>query len=233
MSDPWRVHTVVFDLDDTLYPEREFVLSGFRAVDRWLREHHGVEGFDARAGALFTAGRRGKIFDEALALLPLQAPADLVPTLVEVYRAHRPELRLFPDADEMLSRVAETPLHSALITDGYSAVQRGKIEALGLSARIGYCLVTDDLGGRQFWKPHQEAFRRVMATYPGPATGYLYVADNPRKDFIAPRQLGWKTLRIRRPGGEHADYEGNAEENAEREASTLGGLAELLRIVRN
>jgi hypothetical protein len=26
---------LVFDLDDTLYPEREFALSGFRAAGRW------------------------------------------------------------------------------------------------------------------------------------------------------------------------------------------------------
>ena len=32
----------------------------------------------------------------------------------------------------------------------------------------------------------------------------VYVADNPTKDFAAPRALGWHTVRIRRPGGLHA-----------------------------
>ena len=34
-----------------------------------------------------------------------------------------------------------------------------------------------------------------------PASVYLYVADNPVKDFAAPRQLGWVTVRVRRPCG--------------------------------
>jgi putative hydrolase of the HAD superfamily len=227
MSDRWSVHTVVFDLDDTLYPESDFVHSGFAAVDAWLLANHGVEGFDAHARALFAAGHRGRIFDEVLKILP--APADLVPTLVEVYRSHRPQLRLFSDADAILDWLGGEHLQSALITDGFSQVQRAKIEALGLRSRIGSCIITDDLGGREFWKPHQEAFRRIMAARPGLADGFLYIADNPRKDFIAPRQLGWRTLRIRRPAGEHANYEATPEETSDGDIFTLASLPELLR----
>jgi len=229
MSEPWRLHTVVFDLDDTLYPEADFVNSGFGAVDSWLRANHGVEGFEERARALFAAGHRGRIFDAVLETLPEQLPLALVPTLVEVYRSHRPQLRLFPDAQHAFDWVTVVNLGAALVTDGYSQVQRNKIAALGLAARLGSCIVTDELGGRDFWKPHPEAFRRVMTAHPGPAAGYVYVADNPRKDFIAPRQLGWRTLRVRRPGGEHASYEGTAHESAEREIVSLASLPELVR----
>jgi putative hydrolase of the HAD superfamily len=57
---------LVFDLDDTLYPERDFVLSGFQAVSGWLRLQGGVEGFYDRALATFERGVRGRIFDEVL-----------------------------------------------------------------------------------------------------------------------------------------------------------------------
>lgn len=30
-----------------------------------------------------------------------------------------------------------------------------------------------------------------------PARAYVYVADNPRKDFIAPNRLHWKTIGLR------------------------------------
>ena len=42
-ADRWPVHTVVFDLDDTLFAERDYVLSGFRAVDEWIRRERRVE----------------------------------------------------------------------------------------------------------------------------------------------------------------------------------------------
>ena len=36
-----------------------------------------------------------------------------------------------------------------------------------------------------------------------------YLGDNPRKDFTAPRRLGWRTARVRRAEGEHASVAGS------------------------
>ena len=41
-----------------------------------------------------------------------------------------------------------------------------------------------------------------------------FLADNPAKDFQAPDALGWRTLRIRRPGGLHFQQESTIEESA-------------------
>ena len=35
---------IVFDLDDTLYLERDFVRSGFAAVDRWVSDRFAISG---------------------------------------------------------------------------------------------------------------------------------------------------------------------------------------------
>jgi len=226
MSDRWPVHTVVFDLDDTLYLEREFVLSGVAAVDRWLREERQVEGFAEEAGQLFDAGLRGQIFDGALTALGQEASPPTIQRLVEIYRAHEPALTLAPDAAAALAWAAPR-FRLALITDGYAAVQVRKIRALALERHIPLRIVTDEIG-RDFWKPHPEAFRRVMTQCPGPAAGYLYIGDNPRKDFLAPHALGWRTLRIRRPGGEHCTATAAQNEDAEREVETLAGLEALL-----
>jgi putative hydrolase of the HAD superfamily len=67
-----------------------------------------------------------------------------------------------------------------------------------------------------------------MQHFPGPAAGYVYVADNPRKDFLAPRALGWRSARVRRPGGEHASYTAAPGEAAEREIISLLELESLL-----
>ena len=55
------MHAVVFELDDTLYPERQFVLSGFRAVDDWLKAKYRVPGFFAGAEKLFCGWSAGEI----------------------------------------------------------------------------------------------------------------------------------------------------------------------------
>ena len=226
MNESWPVHTVVFDLDDTLYPEREFVFSGFQAVEEWLQEKHRVPGFADVARKIFAAGRRGKIFDEALPLLGMQPTPERVAELLEVYRMHQPRIGFFPDAAEILEW-AGRHFQLALITDGYAAVQARKIRALGLEKYISRRVITDELG-REFWKPSLEPYRRVMAQSPGPADGYVYIGDNPRKDFIGARQLGWRTVRVRRAEGEHADYQPIATEAAEAEIVNLLSLRQLL-----
>lgn len=227
MRDRWPVHTVVFDVDDTLYLERDFVLSGFAAVDAWLSRERGILGFGERACRLFAEGSRGRIFDAVLAELGQPACPAEVEQLVAVYREHEPVLALQPDAAAALDW-AERSFHLALITDGVAAVQSRKIRALGLEPRVGCRIVTDEWG-REFWKPSPEPYRRVMERLPGAASGYVYVADNPRKDFLAPRALGWRTVRIRREGGEHTSYAPTAAEEAEVEITSLLELQELLR----
>ena len=56
---------VVFDLDDTLYAERDYVLSGMGAVAAWVEAELGSGADEAFAElvALFDQGVRGRVFD--------------------------------------------------------------------------------------------------------------------------------------------------------------------------
>lgn len=193
---------LVFDLDDTLYLEREFVLSGFAAVDEWLRRQLAVTGFAAEAGRRFAAGARGKVFDETLAHLGVEGGAGLVPEMVALYRAHEPRLTLLPDARWALEHYRGR-CKLGLLTDGYAATQRHKVAALGIGGCFDEIVYSDDLG-RARWKPSPVPFLRMMAGLGCRGTECVYVADNPTKDFSAPNGLGWLTVRIRREGGEHA-----------------------------
>jgi len=193
---------VVFDLDDTLYPERDFVRSGFQAVDRWLVSHKAVRGLFELAWQLFEAGERGRIFDQALPRLGLAAAPELISQLVAVYRDHEPAIELAPEAADLLAWLRERgPL--ALLTDGDHGTQQRKVEALGLA---GYCqpIVYTDAFGREHWKPSPKGFLALQDRFGLAAERFVYVGDNPAKDFRAPRALGWRTVRLRRPGGEHA-----------------------------
>jgi putative hydrolase of the HAD superfamily len=223
MAEPWPVHTLVFDLDDTLYPERDYVLSGFAAVGSWLEREHAITGFTPKATELFGAGRRGHIFDEALLALGAAVP---VTRLLDVYRQHEPELRLDSAAMAILEW-ARPLFRLGVVTDGYLDVQRGKAEALGLRRWTDH-IVFSDQWGREAWKPSRRPFEEMMRQLPGTPAGFVYIGDNPRKDFIAPRALGWHSVRLRRPGGEYAGYEPGKEEMAEREVTSL---AELRRLV--
>jgi putative hydrolase of the HAD superfamily len=193
---------ITFDLDDTLYLERDFVRSGFIAADSWVRDRFAVAGFFDTAWTLFEAGRRGDIFDRALAALNVRVSPEIVRQIVDIYRGHTPSIQLAADAEEALTYLCARR-RITLVTDGYRNTQARKVEALGLVGRFEQIVYTDELG-RGKWKPHPEGFRAIQSEFGLAAQEFVYVADNPQKDFIAPRQLGWKTVRVRRPEGQYA-----------------------------
>ena len=194
---------VVFDLDDTLYSERDFVASGFAAVDDYCRAELGLSDFARRASESFSSGLRGTIFNTVLASFGITPEPSIVAKLVAVYRDHLPCIRLLDDAQECLHKLhGKLPL--ALITDGPSITQWNKIRALAIESIFNAIVVTGDLGP-EYAKPHPLAFQLIEAQLRTHGTRLVYVADNPSKDFQAPRQLGWQTVRVKRAEGIYSD----------------------------
>lgn len=192
------VKAVVFDLDDTLYPEIEYVWSGFRVVAARLAGGDGDAGavFDLLRAA-FEQGPRDRVFDTVLEQLGREADEQIVAELVGVYRCHRPALRLEPAVAGLLGQL-RSRYRLGIITDGYLPAQRLKVEALQLQDAFEKIIYTEELG-REFWKPSVRSFE-MMAEALGCAGGQcVYVADNPRKDFVAPNRLGWATVQVKRP----------------------------------
>ena len=195
---------MVFDLDDTLFPEAAYVAAGFRAVGAALAREHGVEGFGALAAAVAAAGARGDVFDEALrrAGVPADDARRLVPWCVAEYRGHRPDIALFPEARAALDRLRGR-VKLGVLTDGWLVAQQQKVAALGVADLVD-AVVFSDAFGRAHWKPSEVPYRAVAEALGVAHAGCVYVADNPAKDFITARALGWRTIQVARPGQTHA-----------------------------
>jgi putative hydrolase of the HAD superfamily len=187
---------VVFDLDDTLYLERDFVRSGYKACDDWFVRQTGVKGLADCCQSMFEAGQRTQIFNHALLALLPNGHQNLVESLVSIYRNHRPTIRLQDDAIRFLS-AARLTNRMALITDGPLQTQMNKVEALALQPYFPWIVFTD-FWGKPYWKPHPRAFLAIQQWARAEPSSLVYVADNPAKDFVSPRRLGWLTIRIKR-----------------------------------
>lgn len=215
---------VVFDLDDTLYPERQFALCGFRACGEWAKTEFGVDGVGEEMTRLLDTGMLGKLFKLVLEThVPDHRPEHLI-ALREAYRGAAAELSLFEDGAWALDHYgAKGPL--GLITDGTHTVQRKKVAALAIEPRFHEIIYTDALGEEKaFAKPHPLAFERVAAAIGAPGDRFVYVGDNPVKDFVAPNAMGWTTVQIVRDGGIHdvtRVIDGGAPQH------TIGSLSEL------
>lgn len=177
-----QIKGVIFDLDDTLYSEKEYVKSGFKAVSDYL----GC-GYEDKLWSFFEAGKPA--IDELLKELGRESEKE---ESLQIYRSHKPEIRLYPGVAEMIENLKEKGIKVGIITDGRSEGQRNKIKALSLN--VDDIIVTDELGGVQFRKPCDIAFRILVTRWRLSPADIVYVGDNLVKDFQAPQQLGMKSV---------------------------------------
>jgi putative hydrolase of the HAD superfamily len=128
-------------------------------------------------------------------------PPDLA-EVVEVYRTHSPNIRPYEGASEFLGRLREH-YRIGLLTDGRSDSQKQKLQALGLERFFDAVVFTDELG-KDCWKPSTAGFEEIRRRLDVPHEACAYVGDNPAKDFLPGNRLGWRTIRMVRPGQVHA-----------------------------
>jgi putative hydrolase of the HAD superfamily len=181
----------IFDLDDTLYPERSFVESGFRHIDELLRE---LTGRSLAPEMMERFDRRENVFDWVLRGLRLPK-AFSKEWLLHEYRSHVPTIDLGEGAKELLDQLRAADVRIGLMTDGRSISQRNKIEALGLGAYLSDILISEEFGSE---KPHPRNYRFFADKYPD--SSFTFIGDNTSKDFIVPAQLGWRTICLRCSG---------------------------------
>ncbi len=199
-----RIEAVVFDLDDTLYSERQYALGGFGAVARAFADRLGDPAVSlSRMSELLDTPNRPRVFDALLDELRITDRNDLLVRMIATYRAHAPSIALFEGVEQLLTEL-RARFRLGLLTDGRSEGQWAKIDALALRNRFDVIVVTADLGPG-FGKPSPRPFELISARLQVASTHTAYVADNPAKDFIAPNALGWTTIQVRRSGGLYAD----------------------------
>jgi len=141
--------------------------------------------------------------------------------LIEIYRFHKPLITLPKDTKKILDFTKN--FETALISDGNYITQQNKFFALNLNSYIKFPIFTDFYHTK---KPELKAFKMVMDKFPNEK--YIYVSDNPKKDFIAPKKLNWFTIRFKNPNGIYKDIKNNADVEVYSREEILDKLKELL-----
>ncbi|MDE6853771.1 MAG: HAD family hydrolase [Muribaculaceae bacterium] len=189
---------IIFDLDDTLYKERLFVASAYRAVAAYMA---GITGADPIALARIIAEHRPKGFEAAI-----QAQSGLpgvgrihIDDLVYIYRSHIPDITLDSEVADTLHALRNRGHRLGIITDGTVLTQSSKIRALGLNTLISPddIWISESTGGDKTttlpWEAAEARFHNERLR--------VYVGDNLSKDFRLPNTRGWHTVMLRDPHG--------------------------------
>lgn len=194
------IKSVIFDLDDTLYNEKDFVAGAFAEVCKYLSKKYSLNYYKLLDDCIEILDKkgRGKIFNILCKNYNLD---ESIENLIEIYRNSKPKLNLYEDSYYILDKLLGK-YKLGIITDGISKVQWNKIEMLGICDYFDKIIVTDDLG-KKFWKPNKFTYLEILKNFKCLPKEAIYIGDNPYKDFIGAKKLGINTIRIIRG---HGDY---------------------------
>lgn len=188
---------IAFDLDDTIYKEREFVASGYRAIADILSRKYGFD-FDEMVHVMANAPLNP--FDslaEYLTNRAIQCGRDVtedIQWMVETYRGHRPDIKMSAGTADTLNWLKGKGYRLAMITDGRVVTQTNKIKSLGIDKIIDWdnISISEAIGAEKY---NRLPFERMMKLNKD-ISEFVYVGDNPMKDFVWPNRLGWETVQL-------------------------------------
>lgn len=199
---------IVFDLDDTLFKERDFVDSAFRNISTYLSDKYGIESSIIYNAMKFNGGNPFDSLLETLSAAGLNIEEDIA-WLVDRYRTHFPDISLNEETAAVLETIIKHGDSIAIITDGRINTQSNKIEALGLNRFLNpvNISISEAIGAD---KNSAFPFERIMSLNPD-ADSFTYVADNITKDFLWPNRLGWSTVMLLDPKGVNIHHQPTGE----------------------
>lgn len=191
---------IAFDLDDTLYKEIDFVRSAFDYIDLYLYRKYPFKR-KYIYNILYTAfEKKENPFDKLFTILgnTNYKVSENITDMVRMYRNHNPSIKLDSKTQETLSRLKSEGYVLGLITDGRSITQRNKIAALGLDIFFEKhdIIISEEFGSE---KTNISNFKYFNDRYPF-LKKMFYIGDNPKKDFLNPMKLGWKTICLKDNG---------------------------------
>lgn len=172
---------MIFDLDDTLYYEIDFLKSAYREIASKI-DHENMNSVYQKMIDSYSKN------EDVFGYLVKHYNKFSKNELLEVYRNHVPEISLNIGAKDLIDYCRLHSYKMGIITDGRSITQRHKLKSLGIIELMDKIVISEEMGST---KPNQKNFTCFSDEA---LCEYYYIADNPKKDFIAPKSLGWKTI---------------------------------------
>lgn len=183
---------LVFDLDDTLFQELDYLKSGYAHIASELGGDRHASVYEAM---LDKYQNRENVFEWLVTEFRPSVPNLDIQLLLKLYREHLPNITLSESTLAFIDKLKKKRVPAGLITDGRSLTQRNKLKSLGIADFFQDVIISEEFGSE---KPDERNFLYFEKKYPGRT--FCFFGDNTSKDFIVPAKLGWKTVCLKSSG---------------------------------
>ncbi|WLR61519.1 HAD family hydrolase [Guptibacillus hwajinpoensis] len=224
------IKAVIFDLDDTLVSEYQYIESGYSHISQLLssRLNKDSKSINALLEDLFNQNTQN-VFNRLYDLLEIQYTNEMIMDLVEEYRNHEPAIDFYDDVLPCLYDLKLQEIKTGIITNGYAKAQNLKLRVVKGFDHFDEIIIADELG-KEYWKPHPKPYEMMSKKLNMAYSEMVYVGDNESKDFVSPNKLGMKTVHIRRPKGVYSDGYHSYGQDFQAQYS-INSLKELLEVL--
>ena len=215
---------LIFDLDDTLYLEENYAVSGFEAVSDFVFDAYQIPR-EITLRILLSAlhsGERHSAFQNLS--FSCRLPKKAIRECLTVYRGHKPKISLDESTRQLLNTYDQ--VNKYVVTDGNKIVQKRKVDALKLDLYFRYSFVTHNFGLKAA-KPSIFCFNKIREMESVDWIDLVYIGDDPKKDFVNLKPLGVKTIRVMT--GRYSRLEVSKDFDAEYRISNLNDLGNVLQ----
>jgi putative hydrolase of the HAD superfamily len=223
-----KINAVIFDLDNVLYDERDYVFAAYREIAAFLSKRYGLSDKMIYRKLVHDLRKKSsmypRLFNDLLDDLGLDP--SLLRDLLLIYANVAPPLCLFLEAESVLQTLRKRGIKLALVTNGGIGIQRNKIRLLHLEKYFDAVIYARDMGeGNE--KPYPEAYRVALQELGVKPEETLCVGDNPYTDFWGAKKLGIRSIRVCR--GEFRNVRLGEEYEADSKVHTLREICELFK----
>jgi putative hydrolase of the HAD superfamily len=182
----------VFDLDDTLFQEIDFLKSAYKYISAKIPVTGNANIYQEMLDKYY---HKENVFEWLASSFQHLVPEMNVQWLLKEYREHLPAIVLSGASIAFLQTLKKRNISMGLITDGRSITQRNKLRALGIEGYFQDIIISEEFGSE---KPDERNYLYFENKYPG--MSFYFFGDNTSKDFIVPAKLGWRTICIKNSG---------------------------------
>lgn len=196
-------YCLCIDLDDTLYNEIEYVISGYKSIIKYFEKDKKIRitKIPNKKTIIENKKKHLQIFLENNKVKSLS-----IKFLLNIIRNHQPLITISKKNLKKLALLKKHFKNLILITNGRTITQRNKIKSLNIKKFFNKIIISDEIGVK---KPNIKIYKKIFKEFPN--TRKVFIGDNFKIDLITPISQNEKTILIKNKKNRIHDF--NEKEN--------------------